>query len=202
MIKCLERCKWGRAHSAQKWHTAALGLELPVWRWGRRRSNSFRNDCVNATSTTGLQRKVNPFEPASGWWGLVPGSNITVHHFFLCLRGFLFLFLFSCAWGGGWGGGWGGMEDVFPYKLGHKNGQIVRWKDFGSGSWGHKLPCAPPHVLNPPQVHQLDESRTKIKIKMMNRSMSEAPSQPILVKFDDCRLWSVKFKRGHVSIKV
>ena len=27
----------------------------------------------------------------------------------------------------------------------------------------------------------MDESRTKIKIKMMNKSMSEAPSQPILV---------------------
>ena len=27
----------------------------------------------------------------------------------------------------------------------------------------------------------MDESRTKIKIKMMNRRLSEAPSQPILV---------------------
>ena len=30
-------------------------------------------------------------------------------------------------------------------------------------------------------MHQKDESRTKIKTKMMNRSMSEAPSQQIIV---------------------
>ena len=42
-MECLERYKWGRVHVAQKWHAAAR-LELPVWRWGRRRSSGFKND--------------------------------------------------------------------------------------------------------------------------------------------------------------
>ena len=67
MMECLERYKWGRVHLAQKWHAAALGLELPVWQWRRRRSCGFKNDWVDATGTTGLQKKVNPFEPADGW---------------------------------------------------------------------------------------------------------------------------------------
>ena len=120
MMECLERYKWGRVHLAQKWHAAALGLELPVWQWRRRRSSGFKNDWVDATGTTGLQKKVNPFEPASGWWSLVSESNIAVHQFFPMSERLLFLFLFSCAWGGGWGGGWGGMEDVLPYQSDQK----------------------------------------------------------------------------------
>ena len=42
-------------------------------------------------------------------------------------------------------------------------------------------PNLQPHVLNLLRYTRKNESRTKIKIKMMNRSMSEAPSQSILV---------------------
>ena len=59
-----------------------------------------------------------------------------------------------------------------------------------SGSWGAKSTYSPPHVLNYVIGMSLRSTpertspgpKIKIKIKMMNRSMSEAPSQPMLVR--------------------
>ena len=82
----------------------------------------------------------------------------------------------------------GRMEDDSPSNQA-KIGQLVRRKE---GLWVcHRgqpnLPTSRPYVLNPcrytrtsPERVQ-NESRTKIKIKMMNRNVSEAPSQRIIV---------------------
>ena len=82
----------------------------------------------------------------------------------------------------------GRMEDDSPSNQA-KIGQLVRRK---KGFWVcHRgqpnLPTSRPYVLNPcrytrtsPERVQ-NESRTKIKIKMMNRNVSEAPSQRIIV---------------------
>ena len=64
-----------------------------------------------------------------------------------------------------------------------KIGQLVRRKE---GLWVcHRgqpnLPTSRSYVLNLRRYTRKNESRTKIKIKMMNRSMSEAPSQQIIV---------------------
>ena len=74
------------------------------------------------------------------------------------------------------------MEDDSPSNQA-KIGQLVRRK---KGFWVcHRgqpnLPTSRSHVLNLRRYTRKNESRTKIKIKMMNRNVSEAPSQRIIV---------------------
>ena len=71
---------------------------------------------------------------------------------------------------------------------------------FGSVIGASQISLSRPHVLNlrrytrtsPERVQ--NESRTKIKIKMMNRSMSEAPSQQIIVTVTVCSYTSVQYQ--------
>ena len=75
----------------------------------------------------------------------------------------------------------GRNEGCFSYQLGHKNGQIVRWKDFGSGSWGLQPPlfAAPrpkPSVGTPAgRVQDQDQDQDD------EQEIVRSPSQPILV---------------------
>ena len=75
----------------------------------------------------------------------------------------------------------GRNEGCFSYQLGHKNGQIVRWKDFGSGSWGSQPPlfAAPrpkPSVGTPAgRVQDQDQDQED------EQEIVRSPSQPILV---------------------
>ena len=75
----------------------------------------------------------------------------------------------------------GRNEGCFSYQLGHKNGQIVRWKDFGSGSWGLQPPlfAAPrpkPSVGTPAgRVQDQDQDQED------EQEFVRSPSQPILV---------------------
>ena len=52
---------------------------------------------------------------------------------------------------------------------------------FGSVIGASQISLSRSHVLNLRRYTRKNESRTKIKIKMMNRNVSEAPSQRMLV---------------------
>ena len=54
-------------------------------------------------------------------------------------------------------------------------------RGFGSVIGASQISLSRPHVLNLRRYTRKNESRTKIKIKMMNRNVSEAPSQQIIV---------------------
>ena len=75
----------------------------------------------------------------------------------------------------------GRNEGCFSYQLGHKNGQIVRGKDLGAGSWGLQPPlfAAPrpkPSVGTPAgRVQDQDQDQED------EQEIVRSPSQPILV---------------------